>query len=182
MRENVLYLNLIKFLTMAFVLGFTAYLAKANEVILDIDPFPACIECMPETADMPPQNLTPENMPGQSLQSDNLPKISLGNGVISMAVLNPDLTDFDSVRLAVVEIADLEIAAEYSSYALKDINHDDKTDLVFYFSTRDLIPSHPEADTIAHDACLFVDILNTNQTISNYSLCENAFFVAQGEI
>ncbi|RPJ78545.1 MAG: hypothetical protein EHJ94_09330 [Deltaproteobacteria bacterium] len=183
MTITTAYLNIIKFVTIAFVLAFTAYTANSNEVIMDIEPFPTCTECMPENSDADTRTLTLENRLDPSLRSSDQPEISLGgDGLISIAVLNPDLSDFDSIRFAIVEITDLEIAAEYISYSLKDINHDEQTDLVFYFSTRDLTPPQPAAKEISHDACLFVDILNTDKSISNYNICANAIFLAQEKI
>ncbi len=183
MTGNAFYLNLIKFVTMAFVLAFTAYAANANEVIMDLEPFPVCTSCLDENSDSNNPTMITATESERSLLSVDLPRISLGgNGMISVAVLNPDLTDFDSVRFAIVEVADLEIAAEYLSYSLKDINQDEKTDIVFYFSTRDLMPSHPVTEKNEHDACLIIDILKTDNSISNYSLCEHAFFIEQDNI
>ena len=183
MSAHVFYLNLIKFLTVALVLGFTVYVSNANEVIMDIEPFPVCIECMKENPGIDRLNLSSENGLNPSVSSDGQLKISPeSNGMISVAVLNPDLTDMDSVSFAIVEVADLEIAAEYSSYSLKDINDDDKTDMVFYFSVRDLIPSHPASEETEHDACLFVDILKTDKTTSNYSICQHSLFLPQDKI
>ena len=183
MTLNAFYLNLLKFLIMAFVLAFTAYAAKASEVFLDLAPFPACTSCLDENTDNNNPNIIKNTEPEQTNLSDDFAKINLGgNIIISVAVLNPDLSDFDSVRFAIVEVADLEIAAEYLNYSLKDINEDGKIDIVFYFSTRDLIPSHPEIEEAEHDACLIVDILTTDNTIRNYSLCEQAFFIKQDNI
>jgi hypothetical protein len=168
---------------MAFVLAFTAYTAKANEVIMDLAPFPACTSCLAENTDSNIPDIIKDAEPEKTELSDDFAKINLGgNSIISVAVLNPDLSDFDSVRFAIVEVADLEIAAEYLSYSLKDINQDGNTDIVFYFSTRDLIPSHPDTIKTEHDACLIVDILKTDKTIRNYSLCEQAFFIEQDSI
>ena len=187
MTRNAFYLNFLKFLTMAFVLAFIVYAANANEVIMDIAPFPACTSCLDENADSINSNIMPNILKDTKSEQTNLfddfSKINLGgNSIISMAVLNPDLSDFDSVRFAIVEVADLEIVAEYLRYSLKDINQDGKTDIVFYFSTRDLIPSHPEIEKTEHDTCLIVDILKTDNTIQNYSLCEQAFFIEQDSI
>lgn len=183
MTINTIYLNLLKFLTVAFVIGFIAYVANANDVIIDLEPFPACTSCLPEASDTTQPDIITNTGSAQSPLFPDLPKISLGgNGIISVAVLNPDLTNFDSVRFAIVEVADLKIAAEYLSYSLKDINQDKKTDIIFYFSTQDLIPSHPVTRRIDLDACLIVDILRTDKTISNYSLCEHALFMEQDNI
>ena len=181
MTLNAFYLNLLKFLIMAFVLAFTVYVAKANEVIMDLAPFPACTSCLADNADS--SSIIKDTDPEIANLSDDSAKINPeGNSMISVAVLNPDLSDFDSVRFAIVEVADLEIAAEYLSYSIEDINQDGKIDIVFYFSTRDLIPSHPETEKTEHDACLIVDILKTDNTIRNYSLCEQAFFIEQDSI
>ena len=183
MTHNAFYLNLIKFFTLAFVLAFTAYAATANEVVLDLEPFPVCPSCLGENSDSNTPNIITGTEPEQSQLSADIPKISIGgNGIISVAVLNPDLIDFDSVQLAVVEIADLEIAAEYLSYSFEDIDNDDQTDIVFYFSTRDLIPPHSLSKKSAHDTCLLVDILKTDNTISNYSLCKHAMIIEQDNI
>jgi hypothetical protein len=183
MTLNAFYLNLLKFLIMAFILAFTAYAAKASEVFLDLAPFPACTSCLDENADSNNPNIIKDTEPEQANLSEDFAKINLGgNSIISVAVLNPDLSDFDSVRFAIVEVADLEIAAEFLRYSLKDINQDGKTDIIFYFSTRDLIPSNPEIEKTEHDACLIVDILKTDNTIRNYSLCEQAFFIEQDSI
>jgi hypothetical protein len=178
MTLNAFYLNLLKFLITAFVLAFTIYTAKANEIIMDLAPFPACTGCLAENAGSSSPNTIKDTEPEQAILSDDSARINIGgHSIISVAVLNPDLSDFDSVRFAIVEVADLEIAAEYLSYSLRDMNQDGKTDIVFYFSTRDLIPSHPEIKKAEHNACLIVDILKTDNTIRNYSLCEHAFFI-----
>jgi len=183
MGVHVFYLNLIKFLTVALVLGFTVYVSNANEVVMDIDPFPVCIECMNENSGVDPTDLPSENELAPSVSSaDQQKTVAVNNGMISVAVLNPDLTDFAAVSFAIVEVADLEIAAEYSSYSLKDINHDDKTDMVFYFLARDLMPPHPASEEKVHDACLFVDILKTDKTTSNYSICQHSLFLPQDKI
>ena len=51
MTLNAFYLNLIKFLIMAFVLGFTAYVANANEVIPGLEPFSVHNSCLIENSD-----------------------------------------------------------------------------------------------------------------------------------
>lgn len=51
MTINHVYLNVLKFVTIAFVLAFTAYAANSSEVVMDIDPFSACIPCVPENDD-----------------------------------------------------------------------------------------------------------------------------------
>lgn len=51
MALNSFYLNLIKFLTMAFVLGFTAYVANANDVIPDLGSFSVGSSCITENPD-----------------------------------------------------------------------------------------------------------------------------------
>ncbi|MBC2715488.1 MAG: hypothetical protein HF978_09275 [Desulfobacteraceae bacterium] len=51
MTVNVFYLNLIKFFIMAFVLAFIAYVANATEVMMDLEPFPACTSCLAENSD-----------------------------------------------------------------------------------------------------------------------------------
>jgi len=48
MTINALYLNFIKFVTMAFVLAFTAYVSQADEVIFYFDQLPVCEECIAE--------------------------------------------------------------------------------------------------------------------------------------
>ncbi len=59
MTLNAFYLNLLKFLIMAFVLAFIVYAANANEVIMDIAPFPACTNCLDENADSNNSNKIP---------------------------------------------------------------------------------------------------------------------------
>jgi hypothetical protein len=180
---NAFYLNLLKFLTMAFVLAFIAYAANAKEVVMDLQPFPVCISCLDENSDSNIPTMIADTTSEQAPDFAKLPQISLmSNQIISVAVLNPDLVDFDSVRFAIVEVADLEIAAEYLSYSLEDINNDDQTDIVFYFSTQDLIPAHFLTNRFAHDTCLIVDILKTDKTIKNYNLCEQAIFIEQDNI
>ena len=52
MTFNAFYLNLIKFLTMAFVLGFTAYVTNANEVISNHKPFSVSTSCFSENSEI----------------------------------------------------------------------------------------------------------------------------------
>jgi|AntAceMinimDraft_16_1070373.scaffolds.fasta_scaffold70743_1 hypothetical protein len=50
MTFNAFYLNLIKFLTISFVLGFIAYVANANEMIPDHKSFSVCNGCLVENS------------------------------------------------------------------------------------------------------------------------------------
>ena len=166
MTTSTLYFNLVKILTMAFVLGFCAYVVHADEVVLDAGAFQTCTDCMGENQ-------------GPDLSGHDAAATGPENSeMISVAVLNPDLSDFDSVKLAVVEIADLEVVAEFTSYSLKDINHDDKTDMVFYFSSRDLMPPTAASGKNTHDACLFVDIMKKDKTITNLNLCKHGLVIS----
>lgn len=181
-RFSVIGLSIVCFV---FMMGVASVSAQE----LDIKPCYVCTNCaLDEFGDYIIEEgqyiLTEESEEDSPLweQCTDLPSINLwSNGLIAVAILDPelDLEEFNSAS-ASVWVEDLQVGADSVKYSVEDVNHNDTLDLVFHFSTKDLIPEgdlDPLDPPDVFELCLTPTI---NESTMD-SLCDEARFFTKGQ-
>jgi len=145
-RFSLMGLSMVCFV---FMLGIAGVSAQE----LDIKPCYVCTNCaLDESGDYMIDDegqyiLTDESEEVFPVweQCMDLPSINLwSNGVIAVAVLDPEYLDTSvfasaSASISVTVREDIDLVADSLKYSVEDVNHDGTLDLVFHFSTNDLI-------------------------------------------
>ncbi|MFZ7112411.1 MAG: hypothetical protein ACOWYE_12070 [Desulfatiglandales bacterium] len=181
-RFSLMGLSIVCFVFMLGVAG-----VSAQE--LDIKPCYVCTNCaLDESGDYMIDEegqyiLTEESEEDFPVweQCMDLPSINLwSNGLIAVAILDPELNleEFGSAS-ASIRVDDLQIGAESVKWSVEDVNHDGTLDLVFHFSTNDLIPEgeFESMDPGTHELCLTPTI---NESPGE-ALCDDAMFFTKGQ-
>lgn len=162
-RFSVIGIGIVCFVFMMGVAG-----VSAQE--LDIKPCYVCTNCT--------EDILEDSEEAEWAKCEDMPSINLwSNGVIAVAILDPELNleEFGSAS-ASIWVEDLQIGAKSVKWSVEDVNHDGTLDLVFHFSTNDLIPEG-DLDPGTHGLCLTPTIDESTME----ALCDDAWFFTKGQ-